>query len=102
MLHELERQTADPLAAEWEIDDGVWPATNVDGCGRDRFVHRDGALAEALDAGPIAERLGEGGAQDQCHVLDSVVLVDLEIAIRADREIEQAVMGERAQEVVVV
>ena len=65
------------------------------------LVHRDRALAEARDAGSIAERLGEGGAQDEGHVLDGVVLVDLEVAIGADRQVEQAVVGERAQEVVV-
>ena len=53
------------------------------------------------DPGPVAERLGEGGAEHERDVLDRVVLVDLEVAVGVDREVEQAVVGERAEQVVV-
>ena len=39
--------------------------------------------------------------EDERDVLDRVVLVDLEVAVGLDREVEQAVVGERAEEVVV-
>ena len=58
-------------------------------------------VAEAPDPGPVAEGLGERRAEDERHVLDGVVLVDLEVAGRLDGQIEQAVVGERRQEVVV-
>ena len=69
-------------------------------------VASDSSIGTALspnrrDPGPVAERLGEGGAEDEGDVLDGVVLVDLEVAVGVDREVEQAVMGERAEEVVV-
>ena len=58
-------------------------------------------MAEPGDPGPVAERLGERRAEDEGDVLDRVVLVDLEVAVGVDRQVEQAVVGERAQEVVV-
>ena len=59
------------------------------------------ALAEPGDPGPVAERLGERRAEHEGDVLDRVVLVDLEVAVGVDRQVEQAVVGERAEEVVV-
>ena len=101
VLDELERQRADPLAAERQVDDGVRAAADVHDGGRERLVHRDRAVTEALDPGSVAERLGEGGAQDERDVLGRVVLVDLQVAVGAHREIEQAVVGERSEQVVV-
>ena len=101
VLDELERQAAGALAAERQVDDRVRPAADVDDGGRERLVHRHGALAEAGDPGPVAERLGERGAEDERDVLDRVVLVDLEVAVGVDRQVEQAVVGERAEQVVV-
>ena len=83
VLDELERQPADALAAERQVDDGVRPAADVDDRVGDRLVHRDRALTEPRDPGPIAERLREGRAEDERDVLDGVVLVDLEVAVGA-------------------
>ena len=76
------------------------PAADVDDGRGERLVHRHRALPEPGDAGPVAERLGERGAEDERDVLDGVVLVDLEVAVGVDGEVEQAVVGERAEEVV--
>ena len=76
-------------------------AADVDDRRGDRFVHRHGAVAEAADARTIAQCLRERGPEDERDVLDGVVLVDLEVAVGLDREIEQPVVRERAQEVVV-
>ncbi len=101
VLDELERQAADALAAERQVDDRVWPTTDVDHCARERFVHRHRCLAEAANPGPIAERLRERRSQDERDVFDRVVLVDLEVAGRPDLDVEQAVVRERREEVVV-
>ena len=92
---------ADALATERQVDDRVRATTDVDDGRGERLVHRDGAVAEALDPGPVAERLGEGGSEDEGDVLGRVVLVDAQVAVRGDREVEQAVVGERAEQVVV-
>src|SRR5439155_1398731 len=39
--------------------------------------------------------------QDERHGLDGVVVVDLEVAAGPDRQVEQAVVGERAEEMIV-
>ena len=44
---------------------------------------------------------GDGLAQHECDVLDGVVLIDVEVAGRRDREVDQGVMGKRREEVVV-
>ena len=59
------------------------------------------AVAEPPDPRAVAEGLGEGGAQDERDVLDGVVLVDLEVAVGADLQVEQAVVRERPQQVIV-
>ena len=101
VLDELERQAAGPFAAERQVDDGIRTAADVDDRVGERLVHRDRALPEPGDPGSIAERLGERRAEDEGDVLDRVVLVDLEVAVGADGQIEQAVVGERAEQVVV-
>ena len=97
---ELGRQRSDALAAERQVDDGVRPPREVQGS-RERLVHRHRCVAEPPDAGPVAERLGEGRAQHERDVLDRVVLVHVEVAGRLDLEVEQGVMGERSEQVVV-
>ena len=101
VLDELERQAAGPFAAERQVDHGIRAAADVDDRVGERLVHRDRALPEPGDPGSIAERLGERRAEDEGDVLDRVVLVDLEVAVGADGEVEQAVVGERAEQVVV-
>ena len=102
MLDELERQPADALAAERQVDHRVRPATDIDDGRGDRLVHR--ARRRRRTGGcparsPSASR--ERRPEDERDVLDGVVLVDLEVAVRLDREVEEAVVRERAQEVVV-
>ena len=69
-------------------------------------VASDSSIGTALspkrcDPGAVAERLGERGAEHERDVLDRVVLVDLEVAVGRDGQVEQAVVGERAEQVVV-
>ena len=94
-------RAADPLAPERQIDHRVRPAADVDDRRREGLVHRDRGVAEAGDARPVAEGGGERRAEDKGDVLDRVVLVDVEVAVRLDVEIEQAVVGERPEQVVV-
>jgi hypothetical protein len=101
VLDQLQRQRPDPLAAEGQVDNGVRPATDVDDGRGERLVHRHAGLPESMDPGAIAECLAEGDPEDERDVLDRVVLVDLEVAVRRDRQVEEAVMTERREEVVV-
>ena len=56
------------------------PPREVDDRLHQRLVERHRRLAEAADAGLVAERLAQRLAEHEPDVLDRVVVVDLEIA----------------------
>ena len=94
VLDELERQAADALAAERQVDHRVRPPADVDHRARERLVHRHRGLAEAADPGPVAERLRERRTEDERNVFDRVVLVDVEVAGYPELQVEHAVVRE--------
>src|SRR4029453_8737587 len=57
-------------------------------------------IAGAVDAFAIAERLEHRLAQDDAHVFDGVVLVDVEIAGGPPLQVEAAVSREQLQHVI--
>jgi len=77
-------------ARKREVEDRVRPAADVDDRVGQRLVHGDGASpkrampARSPSASPTA-------AEHEGHVLDRVVLVDVEVARRPDVEVEEAV-----------
>jgi hypothetical protein len=85
---ERDGELADAVTAEGERDLGVRSPDEVDGGGRARFVHRHGRRAVAGDADTAVERRAEGVPEGGKHVLDRVVLVDVEIAAGDQLEIE--------------
>ena len=99
-LDQLGVHRADSLAGELHIPGEVGAAGNIHGGFGERFVHRDQRLAKATDAAFVAERLGDGLAEDDADILDRVVAVDMQIAARLDGEIEQAMAGEGGEHVV--
>jgi hypothetical protein len=48
----------------------------------------------------VAKRLGKRLAERDAGILDGVVVVDVEVALRADGQVDQAVAGELVQHVV--
>jgi hypothetical protein len=64
--------------------DDVGAAGHVDHGLDERLVERHGRVAEARDAGLVAERLGDRLAEDDRDVLDGVVGVDVDVAARLD------------------
>ena len=83
-----------------QIDHRVRPAAQVDRGDRERLVHRHDEVAGAIDPFPIAERLQHRLAERDADVLDGVMLIDVEIALRLQREIEAAVAREQLQHVI--
>ena len=57
-------------------------------------------MAEAADAAPVGQGLGQGLAQGDPHVLVGVVVVDVGVAPGGDLQIQQAVTGELVEHVV--
>ena len=101
MPNQVQREAANALTAERELDDRVRPTPDVDGRVCERFVHRNAGVAEPANACAIPESLRERRAQHQRDVLDRVVLVDFEVARCPNRQIEQGVMPEAREDVVV-
>ena len=95
-----QREPADAIAGERERDLGMRAADEVDRRGRARLVHRDRRGPYRVDADAAVERLPDRVAERGEHVLDRVVLVDLEVAARQQLEVEPAVEGEQRQQVV--
>jgi hypothetical protein len=73
---------------------------DVDDDSRERFVHRQQEEAVAFDADFVAERFLEGLPEHESDILDRVVIIDVGVAGRLDREIEQTVLGEQREHVV--
>ena len=57
-------------------------------------------MAVALDAGAVAERLRDRLADDIAGVLGRVVEIDVQIALRLQRDVDQAVLRELLEHVV--
>ena len=76
------------------------PAAEIDRRDGERLVHRHDEVAGAVDALAVAERLQHRLAERDADVLDGVVLIDVEVARRLQREIEAAVTREQLQHVI--
>ena len=75
-------------------------ALTIDGDDGERFIHRHDEIAGAVDALAIAECLEQRFAEHDADVFDRVVLIDVEIARRLQRQIETAVTREQLEHVV--
>ncbi len=103
--HRVERQRAEELLEQFGVHVADLGAFEIDVPGQERaagdvdrglgqrLIHRDQRVAEPADAALVAERLGEGRAEDDADVLGGVVEVDMQVALGADRQVEQAVPG---------
>ena len=83
-----------------DVDHGVGPAAEVYRHEAQRLVHRHVAVRRADDAGAVAQRPIQRLAQADRHILDGVVRVHMQIAVRLHGQIEQPVVGEEGQHVV--
>ena len=74
--------------AEIESDDG------------ERFIHGHDEVSGAVDALAIAERFREKLAEHDADVLDGVMLIDIQIALRFQSEVKAAVFCEELQHMI--
>ena len=75
-------------------------AGEIDNGASQGLIQRHVGVAEARDPAPVAERFMQGLAQHPACVLDSVMAVNLEIALGRDGQIHMAVARKLSQHVV--
>ena len=76
------------------------PSAEIDRGDRERLVHRHHEIAGAIDAALLPSAFRTGFAERDAEILDGVVLIDVEIAVRLDAQIEAAVTREELEHVV--
>jgi hypothetical protein len=91
MLDQLGIEFAELGLAEARFPHEERPARNVDRDPAQRLVHRRVSGAEARDAAPLAQCLGDGLAERQRRILGRVMLIDMQIAIHLQRDVDQRV-----------
>ena len=99
-LHEHEIEIAHEHHRRLHVVHEAGPAAQVHDHARQRLVHGQVEKSVAADAGLGPERLFEGFSQHQADVLDRVVIIDGDVALRLHFEIEEAVLGEKREHVI--
>ena len=82
------------------VPDKVGPATEIDGCGRQRFIHGQRAVAITADACLVAQRLQHSLAQCNAGVFHAVMGINVQIALHLDIQIDERVPGQKMEHVI--
>ena len=100
VLEQLRGHGAQLAGLERDAVMKIGPAREVDHAARERLVQRHVGVSEARDARLVAQRLQERLADHDADVLDGVVGIHVQVALRAHVEVEAAVGGEGGEHVV--
>ena len=98
--HQFGVEIADLVGGEVGLKDEVRPAAEVQRRRAKRLFHRQREVPVAADARLVAHGLAERLAETDAHVLDRVVLVDVQVAGGGDAQIERRMLGQQGQHVV--
>src|SRR5437763_4815402 len=100
IIHQLCLQISDQARCHFRIHHSGGSPTEIH-CGHAHsFVHGHQEVSSSKNAAFAAQSLIEGLAKYDAHVLDRVVLVDMQIAVGLELQIESAMMGKQLQHVV--
>src|SRR5262245_6855972 len=99
-VHQVDVELADPRPDERDVELEPRPPREVDHHARERLVERDVGVPEPAYALLVADRLRHRLAEGDPDVLDGVVGVDVQVALRLDVEVEQAVARDLVEHVV--
>ncbi len=100
LLRQLRRERPQRLQRHVRTPHQVRAPAQIDRRGRQHVVHRQRAVPEPPDSSLIAERLNECLPEADAHVLNSVVGVDVRVALARHGEVEEAVPGDVREHVV--
>src|SRR5712692_8555801 len=91
ILKQLGLKIADPASGEFPLTHAMRPPAEINCRRRERFVHGHQEISGAQDAALRTKRPTRGFAERQTHVLDRVMLIDVEVAPRNHLEVERPV-----------
>src|SRR4029077_13196325 len=100
LLEQLGVHLAQLRPGKHDLPDQIGAVRGVEADPGQGLVHRDHRMPIARDAGAIAEGAGDRFADDVTGVLGGVMKVDVQIAHRMQRNVDQAVLGKLLQHVV--
>ena len=89
LLEELGIHLAELGLGELDLPYQVGPVRGIERDAAQRLVHRDRRFAKAPNALAIAERLGDGLAERDPRILGRVVIVDVQVALRRQRDVDK-------------
>ena len=98
-VHQIDIKLADPGARKRHPILKPRATGQIDDHARQGLVERHVGVAVAADALLVASRLGKGLAEGDADVLDRVVRVDVQIALGADVEVDQAMARDLVEHV---
>ncbi len=99
-LGEAGVEVAQRFGQQGNLPNQEGPATQIDRCGHQGFVHWHGGVAITANAGLVAQRLGQRLAQADADVLDRVMGIDVQIALGLDGEVDEAVLAQQREHMI--
>ena len=99
ILHQLGAQIAHFFPAEIAAEDQKAPAAQIHYNPAQRLVQGRKGLAETVYPGLVADCFGQSLSQHDAHILHSVVLVDMKVALAGQLEVHSPVPGKRGKHV---
>jgi hypothetical protein len=91
---------ANALGAESAVEDKVTATAKIHRYQGQSFVHGHNGVAHAGDAPAVAQRLGQGPAQNNADILNGVVLVNVQVACSPHLQIKASVPGQGMQHMI--
>ena len=100
LAEQLGVEAADLGARKLHLPDEIWPARDIERGSRQRLVHGKVDRGVAADALALAQRPRNRLAERDAGILDRVVVVDVQVALRPDRHVDQRMARKLLQHVV--
>ena len=100
LVHEIDVERADQRTREWNVVLEPRPPGKIDDDARQCLVERNICMAETPNAGLVAERLLDRLSERDADVLDRVVRVDVQVALRPNVEVDQTVASHLIEHVI--
>ncbi len=100
LTHQFCVERADFLRGHLDIPNQIGPPGYVQSCTNQRVIHRQQAIAVAADALLVAHGLRQRLTERDAGVLNRVVIVDMQIALRAGFHVNQRVAGQLVEHMI--